>query len=109
MGLILPELSEKEVWRSNCNGHELSVVNGKKCQLICDGDVIAEQKGLLSTKFVLVGMVDNKKIVAVIDGSFSNQTNGAENLGRIFVCDEIDCEYGYINKEGNFCAITEET
>ena len=91
MGLILPELSEKEVWRSNWNGHELSVVNGKKCQLICDGDVIAEQKGLLSTKFVLVGMVDNKKIVAVIDGSFSNQKNREYNVCSIVVCDEIDC------------------
>lgn len=99
---------EKEAWRAHWNGHVLRVVNGARCQLLCDGSVIAEQKGLLATKVTLVGKADDKTIVAVIDGSSTAQTGGASVQVRFFICDQIGCEYGYTNKNGEFCLLSEQ-
>ena len=98
----------KEVWKTSWNGHELSVVNGAKAQFLCDGNIIAEQKGIIQVRFNLIGSVDGKTLIAILDGGFHNQTKGTSISVRFFVCDELDCEYGIIDKNGEYSVIPKD-
>lgn len=101
------KLKGKEVWVTSYNGHEIKVINKAHATMYIDGNEVAKQKGLFSSKIILQATIPetDKVVVAHI------HQKASEDL--ILSCDFIigdisPVEYGFQHKDGSVTLLTDD-
>lgn len=101
------KLKGKEAWVTSYNGHEIKVVNKLHVTMYIDGNEVAKQKGLLSSKVILQAVIpDTDKVIV----AYVYQKSSADLIATcdFIIGDLIPAEYGFQHKDGTLVVLTDE-
>ncbi len=101
------KLKGKEAWVTTYDGHEIKVVNKLHVTMYIDGNEVAKQKGLLSSKIILQSVIpDTDKVVV----AYVYQKSSADLIATcdFIIGDIVPTEYGFQHKDGTLALLTDD-